>query len=187
MGRTMQQIPHVSGAIVDWLLDAGSKPTDGTHETPQICICELGGTVGDIDCMLFLEAVRELRDRVGRDNFCLIQQTLVPICNGTQKTKPTQHTVKNLMCLGVCPLPDPTWQLFSGAWHARSRWPGEVLSNRTLRFVVSWCHDAGPHVTDAPGPSRAMVAYDPKRATDSAPPCHPVSTLVSAYIVLLRS
>lgn len=103
MGRTMQQIPHVSGAIVDWLLDAGSKPTDGTHETPQICICELGGTVGDIDCMLFLEAVRELRDRVGRDNFCLIQQTLVPICNGTQKTKPTQHTVKNLMCLGLQP------------------------------------------------------------------------------------
>eukprot|EP00667_Euglena_gracilis_P003108 EG_transcript_3118 len=103
LGKTVQMIPHVSGEILEQIIRVGQISTDGTHERPQICLVELGGTVGDIESMLFLEALRTLKNRVGSDNFCLMQCSLVPIMGGTQKTKPTQHTVKSLLSLGLQP------------------------------------------------------------------------------------
>jgi CTP synthase len=103
LGKTVQMIPHVSGEIVDQLLRVAQISTDGTGERPQICLVELGGTVGDIESMLFLEALRTLKYTVGPENFCLMQCSLVPIMSGTQKTKPTQHTVRSLQALGLQP------------------------------------------------------------------------------------
>ena len=56
-------------------------PVDGTQSVPDVCIIELGGTVGDIESMVFLEALRQFRFRVGSDNFCLVHVSLVPVGN----------------------------------------------------------------------------------------------------------
>jgi CTP synthase (UTP-ammonia lyase) len=63
---------------------------------PDVCLIEVGGTVGDIESSVFLEALRQFQFRVGRENFCLIFVSLVPVLGsvGEQKTKPTQHGVK---------------------------------------------------------------------------------------------
>ena len=70
-----------------------------------MCIIELGGTVGDIESMPFIEALRQFQWRVGSDNFCLIHVSLVPVVGavGEQKTKPTQHSVQALRSAGLSP------------------------------------------------------------------------------------
>ena len=103
LGKTVQMIPHISGEIVDTIVRMGQVPTDGSSVKPQICLIELGGTVGDIESMIFLEALRTLRYQVGHENFCLLQCSLIPNMGGVQKTKPTQHTVKELLGLGLQP------------------------------------------------------------------------------------
>ncbi|KAE8696860.1 CTP synthase 1 [Hibiscus syriacus] len=71
----------------------------------QMCVIELGGTVGDIESMPFIEALRQLSFSVGPDNFCLIHVSLIPVLSvvGEQKTKPTQHSVRELRALGLTP------------------------------------------------------------------------------------
>ena len=64
---------------------------------------ELGGTIGDIESMPFVEALRQLQLSVGRSRFCLVHVSMVPQLNGEQKTKPTQHSVKELRSLGLTP------------------------------------------------------------------------------------
>lgn len=103
LGKTVQMVPHVTNEVIERIQKVGRQPTDGTGKQPHICLIELGGTVGDIESMLFLEALRMLRFQVGAENFCLIQCCLVPIMGGVQKTKPTQHTVKTLLSLGLRP------------------------------------------------------------------------------------
>eukprot|EP00668_Euglena_longa_P000532 GGOE01000657.1.p1 GENE.GGOE01000657.1~~GGOE01000657.1.p1 ORF type:complete len:614 (-),score=109.36 GGOE01000657.1:339-2180(-) len=103
LGKTVQMIPHVTNEVINRIQQVARQPTDGTGLEPHICLIELGGTVGDIESMLFLEALRMLRYQVGQDNFCLVQCCLVPIMGGVQKTKPTQHTVKTLLSLGLRP------------------------------------------------------------------------------------
>lgn len=70
-----------------------------------MCLIEVGGTVGDIESMVFLEALRQFQFRVGRENFLLVHVSLVPVLGsvGEQKTKPTQHSVKELRSLGLSP------------------------------------------------------------------------------------
>ena len=78
---------------------------DGRDGTPDVCVIELGGTVGDIESMPFVEALRQFQFRVGAGNFCLIHVSLVPVLGvvGEQKTKPTQHSVQCLRSLGLMP------------------------------------------------------------------------------------
>ena len=105
LGKTVQVIPHITDAVQDWIIDVAQRSADGSEETPDVCIIELGGTVGDIESAPYLEALRQFQFRVGRENVTFVHVSLVPVMGpvGEQKTKPTQHTVKELMGLGITP------------------------------------------------------------------------------------
>ncbi|KRA83249.1 CTP synthase [Altererythrobacter sp. Root672] len=97
LGATVQVIPHVTDAIKEFAL----AETDDL----DFVLCEIGGTVGDIESLPFIEAIRQLRNELGRDNTCVVHVTLVPYISaaGELKTKPTQHSVRELTSLGVQP------------------------------------------------------------------------------------
>ncbi|MBA4536609.1 CTP synthase [Bacillus aquiflavi] len=98
-GGTVQVIPHITNEIKDWVFRAG-KETNA-----DVVITEIGGTVGDIESLPFLEAIRQIKSDVGRDNVMYLHCTLVPYIKaaGEMKTKPTQHSVKELRSLGIQP------------------------------------------------------------------------------------
>ncbi len=98
LGQTVQIIPHITDEIKRWIRDvAKSKNAD-------ICLVEVGGTVGDIESMPFLEAIRQMHNEEREEDFLLVHVTLVPLdSGGEQKTKPTQHSVKELRSLGLHP------------------------------------------------------------------------------------
>ena len=123
-------IPHITDAIQEWVERVAKITVDDmvTNCTPDVCIIEvsqnfvlskmfssqpaviqhfldfqLGGTIGDIESMPFIEAFRQFQFRVGRDNFCSVHVSLVPVQNGEHKTKPTQNSVKELRGLGINP------------------------------------------------------------------------------------
>ena len=97
LGGTVQVIPHVTDAIREFVL------SDITDE--DFVLCEIGGTVGDIEGLPFLEAIRQLGNELGRDRACYIHCTLLPWIGaaGELKTKPTQHSVKELLSVGIQP------------------------------------------------------------------------------------
>ncbi len=97
LGATVQVIPHVTDAIKQFAL----ADTDGL----DFVLCEIGGTVGDIESLPFIEAIRQLRNELGQEASCVIHVTLVPYISaaGELKTKPTQHSVRELTSLGVQP------------------------------------------------------------------------------------
>src|SRR4026207_1734 len=97
LGRTVQEIPHITNDIKDAIR---SVSKDG-----DIVLVEIGGTVGDIESLPFLEAIRQFRQDVGRDNSIYIHLTLVPFIGaaGELKTKPTQHSVRDLRSIGIQP------------------------------------------------------------------------------------
>ncbi|KAF8067708.1 CTP synthase N-terminus-domain-containing protein [Lyophyllum atratum] len=103
LGKTVQIVPHITNAIQDWIERVAKIPVDESGEEPDVCIVELGGTVGDIESAPFVEAMRQFQFRVGHDNFALIHVSLVPDLHGEQKTKPTQTTVHSLRGLGLLP------------------------------------------------------------------------------------
>ncbi|KAJ8468896.1 hypothetical protein ONZ45_g17078 [Pleurotus djamor] len=103
LGKTVQIVPHVTTEIQDWIERVAKVPVDETGLAPDVCIVELGGTVGDIESAPFVEAMRQFQFRVGHDNFALIHVSLVPDMHGEQKTKPTQTTVHSLRGLGLLP------------------------------------------------------------------------------------
>ena len=98
LGRTVQVIPHVTDEIKRRIQRI-------TTEDVDVVITEVGGTVGDIEILPFLESIRQWRNEVGRDNVCYIHVTLVPFIgpSGEQKTKPTQHSVTELRSRGIQP------------------------------------------------------------------------------------
>ncbi len=98
LGQTVQIIPHVTDEIKTWIRRIA-------HENgADICLVEIGGTVGDIESMPFLEAIRQMQNEEREEDFALIHVTLVPIDScGEQKTKPTQHSVKELRSIGLVP------------------------------------------------------------------------------------
>jgi CTP synthase len=98
LGDTVQVIPHITNEIKERILRLAGDDVD-------IVITEVGGTVGDIEILPFLEAIRQFRKDVGRDNVCYIHLTLVPYIgpSGEQKTKPTQHSVTELRSRGIQP------------------------------------------------------------------------------------
>lgn len=96
-------VPHLTDAIQDWIQRVARIPVDDTNEEPDVCIIELGGTVGDIESAPFIEAMRQLRRRAGKDNFLQILVSLVPVINSEQKTKPTQAAIKDVKSAGLSP------------------------------------------------------------------------------------
>ncbi|TYG86659.1 hypothetical protein ES288_A13G151300v1 [Gossypium darwinii] len=105
LGKTVQVVPHITDAIQEWIERAALIPVDGKEGPADICVIELGGTIGDIESMPFIEALGQFSYRVGTGNFCLVHVSLVPVLNvvGEQKTKPTQHSVRGLRGLGLTP------------------------------------------------------------------------------------
>lgn len=96
-------VPHVTNAIRDWIKRVSKIPVDGSDVEPDVCIIELGGTVGDIESMPFIEALTQLRHEAGSMNFMNIHVSYVPTIHGEQKTKPTQHAVKSVRSYGLIP------------------------------------------------------------------------------------
>lgn len=99
LGGTVQVIPHITNEIKNQVFQAG-KATEA-----DVVITEIGGTVGDIESLPFLEAIRQIKNDVGRESVMYIHCTLVPYIRaaGEMKTKPTQHSVKELRSLGIQP------------------------------------------------------------------------------------
>ena len=98
LGKTVQVIPHITDEIRRRIRKLATEDVD-------VVITEVGGTVGDIEILPFLEAIRQFRKEAGRDNVCYIHVTLVPFIgpSGEQKTKPTQHSVTELRSRGIQP------------------------------------------------------------------------------------
>ena len=97
LGKTVQVIPHITNRIKEFIKNDVSKE--------DFVICEIGGTVGDIESLPFLEAIRQFSNEVGRKNTLFIHLTLVPYMRASDeiKTKPTQHSVKELRSIGIQP------------------------------------------------------------------------------------
>ncbi|MHB8572089.1 MAG: CTP synthase [Candidatus Dormibacteria bacterium] len=98
LGGTVQVIPHITNEIKDRILRVAAL------NQPDVVIVEVGGTVGDIESLPFLEAIRQLRNDIGRDNVFNVHVTLVPFLRGEEfKSKPTQHSVQALRAIGIQP------------------------------------------------------------------------------------
>ena len=99
LGSTVQVIPHITNEIKEFVYNVGK------HSDADVVITEIGGTIGDIESQPFIEAVRQISLEVGRENSLFIHVTLVPYLHGSEehKTKPTQHSVKELQGMGVNP------------------------------------------------------------------------------------
>lgn len=99
LGGTVQVIPHITNEIKDKVYRLAKA------SNPDVVITEIGGTVGDIESLPYLEAIRQIKSDVGRDNCMYIHVTLVPYLSaaGEAKTKPTQHSVKELRSIGIQP------------------------------------------------------------------------------------
>ncbi len=105
LGKTVQVIPHITDEIQNWIERVAHIPADEQEGAPDACIIELGGTVGDIESSPYVEALRQFQFRAGRENVTFVHVSLVPVMGpvGEQKTKPTQHSVKELRGLGITP------------------------------------------------------------------------------------
>ncbi|XP_047345064.1 CTP synthase isoform X1 [Vespa velutina] len=105
LGKTVQVVPHITDAIQEWVEKVANQSVSEDGGKPEVCIIELGGTIGDIEGMPFVEAFRQFQFRVKRENFCCAHVSLVPQprCTGEPKTKPTQSSVRELRGLGLSP------------------------------------------------------------------------------------
>jgi len=99
LGGTVQVIPHITNEIKDRIYRVAKE------KDVDVVITEIGGTIGDIESLPFLEAIRQIKYEVGRENVCFIHVTLIPFLRkaGELKTKPTQHSVKELRGIGIQP------------------------------------------------------------------------------------
>ena len=102
LGKTVQVIPHVTNEIQDFIRRGAGV---GTPQEMEVAIVEIGGTVGDIESLPFLEAVRQMSLKMGPTNAAFVHLTLVPwiAAAGELKTKPTQHSVQKLREIGIMP------------------------------------------------------------------------------------
>src|SRR6186997_2747810 len=167
LGATVQVIPHVTNAIKEFAL----ADTDSC----DFVICEIGGTVGDIESLPFVESIRQLRNDLGRDQTVSVHTTLVPWIKaaGELKTKPTQQSVRELSSLGVqpevllcrCdrPLPDSEREKIALFCNVRKSAVIPALDARNIYDVPLQYHEAGLDdevlsafgITDAPAPDLA--------------------------------
>ncbi|KAK2195608.1 bifunctional CTP synthase GATase domain/P-loop containing nucleoside triphosphate hydrolase/CTP synthase [Babesia duncani] len=106
LGKTVQMVPHVVDEMIDWIVDVAGAPVDRTGwRLPEVCLVEIGGTVGDIESEIYVEAMRQFRMRLGPENICVCHLSYVPCLgsNREQKSKPTQASVKAMQERGVQP------------------------------------------------------------------------------------
>ena len=168
LGATVQVIPHVTNAIKDFIRGDISPDCD-------FIICEVGGTVGDIESLPFIEAIRQFRNEIGRDRTLSIHTTLVPYiaAAGELKTKPTQHSVRELTSLGIqpeiivtrCdrPLPESDRDKIALFCNVRREAVVPALDAKSIYAVPAQYHEAGLDaevlnafgIADAPEPSMA--------------------------------
>lgn len=94
IGQTVQYVPHVTNTIIEMIKEAAYFPINNT--TPDICIIELGGTIGDMESLHFIEALRQMKN----EDFCFVHMSMLV---EDEKTKPTQHSVQTLRSLGILP------------------------------------------------------------------------------------
>jgi CTP synthase len=141
LGKTVQVIPHITDEIKDRINRLAADSVD-------VVITEIGGTVGDIEILPFLEAIRQFRKDVGRDNVCYVHVTLVPYLgpSGEQKTKPTQHSVTELRSRGI--QPDVIICRSDRSISASLKRKISLLCDVPVEAVVS-CMDA-PHLYEIP-------------------------------------
>ena len=99
LGETVQVIPHITDEIKQFIYSAQKK------SKADVLICEIGGTVGDMESQPYLEAIRQIAQEQGKDNCLFVHVTLVPLLKSSDefKTKPTQHSVKELQSYGIIP------------------------------------------------------------------------------------
>ncbi|XP_014226169.2 CTP synthase-like [Trichogramma pretiosum] len=104
LGKTVQIVPHTTNAITEWVEEIANRPVTDDGKIPDVCIVELGGTIGDMEGMPFVEAFRRFK-RVQKDNFCCAHVSYVPTpkAAGEAKSKPTQASVRELRGLGLSP------------------------------------------------------------------------------------
>jgi len=142
LGKTVQVIPHVTNEI-----KAAMKKV---AQDVDVAIVEIGGTVGDIESLPFMEAIRQMRQELGREHTLFVHVTLVPFIAAAQelKTKPTQHSVKELLSIGIQPTfcfaaPIASWpKKLSRRSLSSATWPKKPLSpRRMLRAFTKfpWC------------------------------------------------
>ncbi|CAG5076102.1 Similar to CTPsyn: CTP synthase (Drosophila melanogaster) [Cotesia congregata] len=105
LGKTVQVVPHITDCIQEWVERVSQQPVTESNSQPRVCVIELGGTIGDIEGMPFVEAFRQFQFRVKKENFCVAHVSLVPQprSTGEPKTKPTQASVRELRGLGLSP------------------------------------------------------------------------------------
>merc|ERR1719228_2338284 len=135
LGKTVQVVPHITDAIQEWVERVASAPVGGQGIKPEVCIIELGGVIGNIEEMPFVEAFRQFQFKVKRENFCNVHVSLVPkpSATGEHKTKPTQASVRELRGLGLSP----------DIIFCRSEKPvNEAVKNKISEF----CHVEPSHV-----------------------------------------
>jgi CTP synthase len=101
LGKTVQAIPHITNAIKEWIQRAAQIPVTPDGEIPDVCFIELGGSIGDIEGMVFVEAIRQLKYEFGSD-FCHVHVSLVPFISES-KSKLVQNAVKELRSVGLQP------------------------------------------------------------------------------------
>ncbi len=149
LGATVQIIPHITDEIKDRIRRAAETWTDKEGNHAEICIVEVGGTVGDIESMPFLEAVRQMHWEYGGGDFVLVHVTLLPADTmGDLKTKPTQHSVKALRELG----------LKADIIVGRSSYP---ISPSTKRKIASFCDvDTNAVISNRTAPDTYLVPLE---------------------------
>ena len=171
LGKTVQVIPHVTDEIKERVRRLADEDVD-------VVIVEIGGTVGDIEIVPFVEAIRQFRRDVGRDNVCYVHLTLVPYLapSGEQKTKPTQHSVTELRSRGIQPdvIVCRSDQPISEGLKRKI----SLLCDVPIEAVVS-AVDAAQHLRDPPRPPRARASTRYVCRTlgidDGGPPDRPVA------------
>ncbi len=121
--------------IQSWIKDVAKRDVDGTGIEPDVCLIEVGGTVGDLESAVFLESLRQFQFSVGKENILFVHISLVPVLgsDNEQKTKPTQHSVKELRAIGLIP----------DIIVCRST---QLLSESTRNKISLFCHVTPSHV-----------------------------------------
>ena len=162
LGRTVQVIPHITDEIKERIKRLATDEID-------VVITEIGGTVGDIEIVPFLEAIRQFRHDVGRENVCYVHLTLVPFLapSGELKTKPTQHSVTELRSRGVQPdviVCRSNRELNEGLKRKIS-----LLCDVPIEAVIS-AVDAKQHLRDPVAPPRGGLRHDGLRDAEARRP-----------------
>lgn len=136
LGSTVQVIPHVTNEIIDWIEKTSIIPVNG-DKIPDVCVVELGGTIGDIESAPFVEALRQLSTKTEKSNFCFVHLSYILNIHGELKTKPTQQTIRELGSLGI----------FADIIIARGK---DTLDKNIKEKIALFCHVKSESVISCP-------------------------------------